>query len=49
MTIGNDVVFIELDNGGNLFDEFDGDNVTGFSSMIVDNARTVDNRCPDDS
>jgi len=46
VTIGNDVVFIELDNVGNLFD---GDNVTGFSSMIVGNARTLDNRCSDDS
>jgi len=46
VTIGNDVVFIELDNAGN---SFDGDNATGFSSMIVGNGRTVDNRRSDDS
>jgi hypothetical protein len=38
VTTGDDVEFDELDNGSNLLYEFDGDNVAGFSSMIVGNA-----------
>jgi hypothetical protein len=30
-------VFVKVDNGVNLLDEFDGDNVEEFSSIIVGN------------
>ncbi len=38
VTTGDDVVSVELDNEVNLLYEFDGDNIEGFSSMIVGNA-----------
>ncbi len=43
------IVPAEVDNGVNLLLEFDGDNIVGFSSVIVGNARTADKRYSDGS
>jgi hypothetical protein len=44
VTTGDDVAFVEFDDRENLLDEFDGDNVAVFSSMMVGKLRIIGER-----